>query len=502
VKINVIANYFSQFFATIVGLVVIPYYIHILGKEAFGLIGFFGLVVVLFQLLDIGFSPTFAREVARFRGGEKNSCQLWNLFKFLCLFFLFTSVIGATIMYLLADYISKSWLKIEVLNLNDTILSIKIIGFVVAIKWFSGLFKALLQGFEKIVYLSVVNTIVVTLASIVVIPILMYIKASIQTYFIVQLISVVVELILLVSFSMKLMPANTPEINNISKVGEFRSVLKFAFGIAFTSSIWILVTQLDKLILSKVLPISEYGYFSLGVLAASGVNMVGGPIRQSVLPRLTKLYAENNQTQFLQLYRSATQVVSVVAFSVSAILAYFSTDILTLWVKDESIALKASFILQLYAVTNALLAVGSFPSLLQYAKGELRLHILGQLIFIIFYLPVMYYCVLHYGSMGAAWAWFGGNLLYLIVWIPITNAKVQPGINKQWFTKDVLLIFAPCFLINIVFKVIRDHLVLNRMELLLTIGIFSLLSLIISSLLSSYLRSYLILKFKLVFNLA
>ena len=47
-----------------------------------------------------------------------------------------------------------------------------------------------------------------------------------------------------------------------------RPVLKFALTIAVTAAIGMLITQSDKLILSNILPLAEYGYFSLAVLVA------------------------------------------------------------------------------------------------------------------------------------------------------------------------------------------------------------------------------------------
>ncbi len=57
-----------------------------------------------------------------------------------------------------------------------------------------------------------------------------------------------------------------------------KPLLGFALTIAFTSSIWVLLTQLDKLVLSGILALSEYGYFTLAVLVAGGVLQIGSPL--------------------------------------------------------------------------------------------------------------------------------------------------------------------------------------------------------------------------------
>ncbi len=485
-KFNIFSNYFSQFFAAIVSILAIPYYVKILGGESYGLIGFYGLVLILFQLLDVGLSPTLSREVALFRGGVKSSVQIWQLFNWVLLFFVVTSFLGMTLVFFSSNKIATSWLKVEFLSLSDTELAVKIIGLIVSIKWASGLFKSLLLGFEKIIYLSIVNVVVTTIASILVIPILLDINNSIITYFIVQLIASIIEFCFLLVKSLRVMPQRI--YGTKESIKDLSVILKFALGVAFTSSIWILITQVDKLLLSKYLSLSEYGFFTLGVMAASGVNMIGGPIRQSILPRITKLYSENKTEMFLSTYRNGTQLVSVLAFSFCFTLFFFSFDILMLWLNDKVIALNAKIILQLYSISNGLIAVSTMPSLLQFAKGKLKLHVFGNAIFAIMYLPTLFLCISNYGAKGAAMAWFVSNVIYFAIWIPITNSKIQPGINKSWLLQDVFMTIFPSFIISVVFKIFRDQFVLSSFEVVLVIGLSIALSLTVSSLSSSFLR--------------
>ena len=66
---NIVANYASQIYVTLIAIVVVPLYIRYLGVEAYGLIGFFAMLQSWFSLLDMGLTPTMARETSRFHGG-------------------------------------------------------------------------------------------------------------------------------------------------------------------------------------------------------------------------------------------------------------------------------------------------------------------------------------------------------------------------------------------------------------------------------------------------
>ena len=68
-KTNIIANFAGQGAATLIQLAITPIYIHWLGIEAYGLIGFQVTLQALTQALDLGLSPTVNRET---------SCARWK----------------------------------------------------------------------------------------------------------------------------------------------------------------------------------------------------------------------------------------------------------------------------------------------------------------------------------------------------------------------------------------------------------------------------------------
>ena len=77
-------------------------------------------------------------------------------------------------------------------------------------------------------------------------------------------------------------------------------------------------------------------------------------------------------------------------------------------------ATKAAPVLTLYALGNGILALGAFPYYLQFAKGDLRLHMIGNAIFVVLLIPALIWATLQYGAIGAGWAWLGANAVYLL----------------------------------------------------------------------------------------
>src|SRR4051812_34654993 len=65
-KANVVANLAGNTWVALLQLVCLPVYLHLLGVEAYGLIGFFAAVQTLARVLDFGLGHTVNREMARY----------------------------------------------------------------------------------------------------------------------------------------------------------------------------------------------------------------------------------------------------------------------------------------------------------------------------------------------------------------------------------------------------------------------------------------------------
>jgi hypothetical protein len=59
----------EAFWVVAIGIVMVPVYLRCMGREAYGLVGFFAVLSAWLALLDLGLSPDLAREAARYRAG-------------------------------------------------------------------------------------------------------------------------------------------------------------------------------------------------------------------------------------------------------------------------------------------------------------------------------------------------------------------------------------------------------------------------------------------------
>jgi len=412
-----------------------------MGAEAYGLVGFFTMLQAWFNLLDLGLTPTVARETARFRGGATDAYSYRRLLRALQLIFFATAIAGGGAMFLGAGLISNQWLQVKNLPLAQVQVALELMAPGVALRWMSGLYRGCISGSERLVWLGGFNAFVATLRFVGVLPVLIWVGHSPAVFFSYQLLVALIELVGLASKAYSVFPT-LPRGTSLGwslalLFAPVKPILKFSLTIAFTSSVWVLVTQTDKLALSKLLPLADYGYFTLAVLAASGVLMISGPVSGALMPRMARLQAENDEEGLIALYRKATQMVAAIAIPASLTLALFAEQVLWVWTGDARAATHAAPILSLYALGNGFLAISAFPYYLQFAKGDLKLHLIGNLLFILLLIPSLLWATWEFGATGAGYAWVAANVAYFFIWVPFVHRRFVKGLHHRWLIFDL-----------------------------------------------------------------
>ncbi|MFC4930076.1 oligosaccharide flippase family protein [Massilia sp. GCM10023247] len=443
IKRNIAVNYASQIYVTLVGIAMVPVYLQYMGAEAYGLVGFFVMLQAWFQLLDFGLTPTMAREIARFRGGAGSAASLRELLRALEAVFFGIALLGGIALVFGSGTIANSWLKVDRLPLAEVAHAVSLMGIAAALRLVSGLYRGAVSGFECMSWLGGVNAFFATARFVVVIPVFIFIGNGPAEFFWYQLCVALAELAIVAWKSYSLLPAMAPDERTRLHFSPLRNVLKFSLGIAFSGLVWIAVTQVDKLLLSKMLALEEYAYFTLSVLVAGGVLVISGPISTALLPRLTVLATQAREVEFFGMYRKATNLLCVLAIPVSLVITLFAEQVLWIWTGDTWLAARAAPVLQLYAVGNCILAIGAFPYYLQIAKGDLKLHLVGNILFLVVLIPALIAATLHFGARGAGWAWAGANLVYFLLWVPRIHRRFSKGLHHVWLLRDVGGILLP-----------------------------------------------------------
>lgn len=484
IKKNIIANYVSQIFIVVISIITLPKLIAIVGSETYGLIGFFTLMQSWLMLLDLGMSPTLTREIARFNGGAIQANNLLYFFKIIKKYFILFAIIILTAGIFGSEFIVTSWLKTKFIPHDTLLKSVWLMSVILAVRWISSIYKSTVIGFEKLVWISIFNSVFAILRFVVVFVLIINDPSPIY-FFIYQLIVSIIELLVVAIYVKKLLPVYV-KINSDDEY-PIKGIMKFSLTIAFTSAVWVIITQTDKLILSKLLPLSDYGYYSLAIQVAGAITLLSGPISSAILPRLTALESEGKLNDFISLYRSSTRLTVIIVGTASLILIFFSKQVVFMWTGNIVMVEKVSKYVMLYSIGNFFLAIAAFPYYLQYAKGNLRFHLYGNIVFVTLLIPSLIIVVNHFGGLGAGYVWIAVNTIYLFFWVPFINNYFVKGLNKNWYFNDILKICLPAILVSYFLCSILP-LTNNRIYIFLQLCLVGLLIFLVSLIMSGDLR--------------
>lgn len=434
---NLIANYFGQGWVALMGLAFIPLYIRYLGIEAYGLIGLFAVLQAWFGLLDMGMTPTLGREMARFTGGTGSTQSIRDLLRSIEIIATGIAVLMATGIAMGSTWVATSWLKAEVLPVSVVAQAFAIMGLVTALRFVEGVYRSAIIGLQRQVLLNVVNSAMATLRGFGAVGVLVWIAPTLQAFFIWQGLVSIATVAILVAATYRSLP-------RAARTGRFsldalRGVWRFAGGMLGITFLASLLTQVDKILLSKLLGLSDFGYYTLAAVVAGTLYMLVSPITQAFYPRLCELHAQDNKAVLANTYHNSAQLVSVIAGSAAIVLMLFAETFLRLWTQDAELAMRVAPLLSLLMLGNLLNGLMHIPYMTQLAHGWTGLTIRINIIAVMLIIPAILWVTPRFGAEGAAWVWVCLNAGYLTIGVHFMYRRILTAEKWRWYAQDVLM---------------------------------------------------------------
>lgn len=290
------------------------------------------------------------------------------------------------------------------------------------------------MGAQRLAVSSSINIVMVTLGSLGAIGILEFISPTIEAFFIWQ---AVVGLVYAGIMRMAAWQVMGVEQFQRFDWSALKKVWRFSAGMSLIALSGIILSQLDKVILSKLLGLEEFGKYMLATVVVSGLYAVVTPFFNVIYPRFSAMVASGNTLQLEEAYRLSTRVLAIVLFPLAMFLVLFAEELLTAWTGNVGIAESVAPLVKLLVVGSALHGIMYMPYALQLAYGETRLPIFITLILIILLVPLIVLLTLTRGAQGAAMAWLALHVVYLIIGTWLTHRHLLKGIAFAWFFQDV-----------------------------------------------------------------
>jgi O-antigen/teichoic acid export membrane protein len=448
-KRNVVANFLGQFVGVAVGIVFVPLYVRYLGVEAFGVVGFFAMLQGWLALLDLGLSPTLVREMARLRGGAHTPESARDLLRSLEIIGIVLATAVAAFVFLLAPVIAGDWLRPERLAVDEIVASIRVMALVSGLRVIESLHRSALLGLERQVGANLASCSVSLFRSVGALLVLRWLSPSLMAFFYWQLATSFVSTGLFCLFAYKSLPtASRRSSFSRSALGSVRS---YAAQMTLSALVGLLLTQVDKLMLSRQLSLDEYGTYVLATTAAGGITMLVGPITQAFFPRLCQNYASEDAGDFARVLHLGSTLVSVFAGTAGIVLAIRAEGLMFAWTGNADIAEELAPLVAVLSIGNIINAVLWMPYQGQLARGDVKFGLLVNIVAICLIVPAMLWSVPIWGSVGAAWVWLCLNLAFFVFVSPFAVRRCVSGQYLRWLVADVAvpLAVATCTILSL-----------------------------------------------------
>jgi O-antigen/teichoic acid export membrane protein len=450
IKRNLIANYLGQGWVGLLGVAFIPLYIQYLGVEAFGLIGLFAVLQASLSLLDMGMTPTLSREMARFTGGSHSTQFIRDLLRSIEFIALSIAALIAGGVALSSDWIAIHWLTPEGLPVHVVVQAFNIMGLVIGLRLVEGIYRSCIVGLQRQVLFNIVNSLMTTLRSGGAVGVLALASPTLEAYFIWQ---GMVSLLTLGVFA-AVTYANLPSAGRMARFSPtaLRVVWRFAGGMMGITLLALLLTQLDKILLSNLLSLREFGYYTLAATVAGGLFLLIIPITQAFYPQMCELYAQDDVKALAEIYHKGAQLVSAIAGSVAIVIIIFSETLLQVWTQDQELAVKVAPLLSLLMLGNLLNGLVHMPHQAQLAHGWTGLSFKVNAVAVLFIVPAILWVTPRFGAEGAAWVWVSLNAGYVLIAVNLMYRRIMSAEKWRWYVQDVLAPLVPAALVLIGLK--------------------------------------------------
>ena len=333
-KRNIVANLAGRFLAAALSILSVPWIVHLIGMESCGIVGFFASLQAVFGLLDLGLSATMTRgrrrgaaTIRRRRRACVTSCARSRSP---------TGIGGVIALATVAiTLVGAHWLPDSVSP--DTVRNAVILMGLALACWPISLYEGGIIGLQRQVAANVISLSTTLGRLLVSLSVLVWISPRIEAYLIAQAIGFGVQCLVTreVLWRSLLPSGERPRMRREA----FREIWRFATGISVTTALGVALTQADKVVLMRVLPLKAFGYYMLANSVSSGLPYIPGPRFTALFPQFSPLASAQDGAACASYHRGPVAAVTVIDRTAIAV---FSQDVLKLWMHDADIAAVAA----------------------------------------------------------------------------------------------------------------------------------------------------------------
>ena len=433
-RVNLVANGAGAVVTSVIQFLLVRLYLRKMGVEAYGLIGVMATLWTLVQLADVGISGTVNRELARRTALGTDPRDVRDMVRTLEVGYAAVGVLLGLIVALAAPF-AETWLRHDRLSGEMVRHSVQAMGLLIAAQWSFSFYQGVLLGLQRHGLFNSIRIGMAVATAIGAYVVLTHVSTTPLALFLWQGVMAVGQVCLLAVFTWRCLPRDShrPLVRPASVSGLWR-VAAGMFGVTATA---LVLSQIDRVVASRLLSLETFGYYMLGAtLANSLLYTFNLPVYASVFPRLASLAALGDVTALRRGYQRDWALMVAATIPAAAAVSAFAEPLLVAWAGDVTAAHIASPIAVLLIVGMALNGLGSITLALLLARNWTGVAMATNAGLCVVAFPAVWLLANRFGAVGVATVWPAINLCYVVVGLLVAHRRLGPA-AEHWLLRDV-----------------------------------------------------------------
>lgn len=436
---NITFNFFGQIFVALLGFISIKYIYSDLGEDALGIIYFSLILSTLFaSALDMGLSKTTIREVAAHQ--QDNPDYINKLVQTFSLFYWSAYLIIVIGLIIFLPDIVGSWINLSTMTRDTAYFAILIISVSSLLSIPKMFLSSICVGLQR---MDVNNGIDVAVAILQQLGMILFLMAGGDIITVSYWIAAtnVLRIILYLFFISRLnsLKAIIPSFS----MEVIRNIREYASKTFLASLILLVHKQLDKLIISKLMPIGVLGIYSLVFSTLSKTSLATEAVAKAVFPIFTDLEKRKEQENLFEKFFTLQDLLVFGTIPVYAFVIFMAYPLFT-FLLDAAKAEILHITIYLLSISFYLNAALRLIRTYAFAVSKPEYVVKSDFLSLFIVTPLAVLLIFKMGMKGAAIAWIIFYALCAVYMVPRVYRRELHQSGLIWLASLLKAVVSAC----------------------------------------------------------
>jgi O-antigen/teichoic acid export membrane protein len=397
---NVIYNTAGQGAILVLSLIAVRFIFRRLGDDAFGIIVFnLVLTTVLSSALELGISATVVREVSSHFEADRSYVN--ELLRTASLIYWGFGALLFVLIWVTAPLLVSHWVNLRSMDTGTATTMLRILSVTSLVTLPKVLYTSLFRG-RQLMELN--NAIDVGTAIAQQGGTLVLLLAGAGLYAVAAWISISAALGIAAYVLVAARIAGWGALRPAFSTDVVRRNVGFTGHMMVISGLSLVQSQAPQVIVSKLLPIVQFGYYGFIASTVSRATLAANAVAQAAFPSFSKLHVANDRPGLLSQYVKLQDLVCFGTLPLFAGICFAAQPVYG-YVFDPAVAQQLLLPTALLALGTWMNATLSIPYMLSIAVGRTAIPMNTSIGGVILILPITVFLVYRFGIAGAGLSW-------------------------------------------------------------------------------------------------